>query len=67
MAIMEMGPAHLEVSSNRQEKQGIKPGMPGLQGEWFILFTSQPGSCIYHDICSCIDHDIGIQGSAKNN
>ena len=52
MAIMEMGPAHLKASSHRLEKQGIKPAMPGLQGEWFIHYATVTQAPVYIIIIS---------------
>ena len=31
---------HSLVSSDRREKPGIEPGNPGLQGKWFIHYTT---------------------------
>ena len=36
---METGP-RLKVSSDRLEKPGIEPAIPGLQGKWFIHYTT---------------------------
>ena len=34
------GGAQLKMSSDRLEKQGIEPITPGLQGMWFIHYTT---------------------------
>ena len=36
----------LQVSSHRLVKPGIKPGIPGLHGEWFIHYTTTAPTCI---------------------
>ena len=36
---METGP-RLKVSSDRMVKPGIEPATPGLQGKWFIHYTT---------------------------
>ena len=36
---MEIGPG-LQVSSDRLVKPGIEPVTPGLQGKWFIHYTT---------------------------
>ena len=36
---MEMGPKHV-VLSDRLLKPGVEPATPGLQGEWFIHYTT---------------------------
>ena len=36
---MESGP-QLKVSSDRLVKPGIEPVTPGLQGKWFIHYTT---------------------------
>ena len=38
---MESAP-QLKVSSDRLVKQGMEPIPPGLQGEWFIHYTTAP-------------------------
>ena len=47
---METG-QRLKVSSDRLVKPGIEPATPGLQGKWFIYYTTAaPNVC---KLCAC--------------
>ena len=47
---METG-QRLKVSSDRLVKPGIEPATPGLQGKWFIHYTTAtPNVC---KLCAC--------------
>ena len=47
-----MGP-QLKVLSNRLENQGMEPTAPGLEGKWFIHYTTVAPhvQCICSELC----------------
>ena len=71
---MGMGPG-LEVSSDRLEKLGIEPATTGLQGEWFIHYTTAAARQYFYQgntqivrntvaLVKCLTRDRGVAGSS---